>query len=526
MNPAASSATSKNPVALISTSNKTGIIELARTLVEKYQFTLISSGGTAAALKQANIPVTKVSDYTGAPEILGGRVKTLHPKVHGGILARLEVTEDLEDLERQQIQAIALVVVNLYPFAETIAKSGVTLDEAIEQIDIGGPTLIRAAAKNHKYVTILSDPSQYSSYLEEMESHSGKTSLEFRRSLALAAFQHTQSYDYAISQYLIQDLAQESQEPAESFVLIGQKPQTLRYGENPHQNAIWYQLEGSTRGWSNALQLQGKELSYNNLLDLEAARAIIAEFIDDLPCTVIVKHNNPCGVAIAETLADAYHKAFNADSISAFGGIVAFNQTLDASTATALISTFLECIVAPSYDPQALEILKAKPNLRVLELSDPVSGESNTVKIIAGGILVQKSDDIPVQPETWQIVTDLKPTSAEMAEMIFAWKVARHVKSNAIVITSDRTTIGIGAGQMNRVGSAQIALAQAQGGSSSYTMASDGFFPFDDTVKLAGASGIKFIVQPGGSIRDQDSIEAANDLGLIMAITHTRHFLH
>lgn len=527
----------KNPVALISTSDKTGSIELARTLVERYQFTIVSSGGTAAALKQAHIPVTKVSDYTGAPEILGGRVKTLHPKVHGGILARLEMAEDLEDLERQQIQAIALVVVNLYPFEETIAKSGVTPEEAIEQIDIGGPTLIRAAAKNHKYVTILSSPSQYSSYLEEMSKHNGETSWEFRRSMALAAFQHTQSYDYAISQYLARDLAK-SQKPPESFVLTGINPKPLRYGENPHQNATWYQLEGSTHGWSNAQQLQGKELSYNNLLDLEAARALIAEFIED-PCAVIIKHNNPCGVAIAETLADAYHKAFNADSISAFGGIVALNQTLDVSTANALTTTFLECIVAPSYDPQALEILKAKPNLRVLQLSNSSKGESNNVKIIAGGILVQKSDDIPVQPETWEIVTDLKPTDAEMAEMIFAWKVARHVKSNAIVITSDRTTIGIGAGQMNRVGSAQIALAQLNnqlkaqaelsGASKAIkggTMASDGFFPFDDTVKFAGAAGIGFIVQPGGSIRDRDSIAAANDLGIIMAVTHTRHFLH
>jgi phosphoribosylaminoimidazolecarboxamide formyltransferase / IMP cyclohydrolase len=511
-----------NPVALISVSDKTGVIDLARTLVDKYQFTIISSGGTATALKQAQVPVIKVSDYTGAPEILGGRVKTLHPKVHGGILARLELAEDLADLERQEIQAIALVVVNLYPFEQTIAKSGVTLDEAIEQIDIGGPTLIRAAAKNHKFVSVLSCPSQYSSYLAEMADRSS-TSLEFRRSLALAAFQHTQSYDYAISQYLAQS---SSPSPIAAFTLTGQNPQTLRYGENPHQEATWYQLEGSVRGWSNAQQLQGKELSYNNLLDLEAARAIISEFIDDKPCAVIVKHNNPCGVAIADTVTEAYQKAFNADSISAFGGIVAFNQTVDAATATALTSTFLECIVAPSYDPQALELLKAKPNLRILQLANLAQGEPSTLKIIAGGILVQKSDDLPVQSATWELVTTLKPTAAEIAEMVFAWKICRHVKSNAIVITSDRTTIGIGAGQMNRVGSAQIALAQAGDKAQGATLASDGFLPFDDTVKLAGAAGIKLVVQPGGSLRDPDSIQAANELGLIMATTHTRHFLH
>jgi len=519
-----------NPVALISVSDKTGVIELARTLVEKHQFTIISSGGTAMALKQAQIPVTKVSDYTGAPEILGGRVKTLHPKVHGGILARLEIAEDIEDLERQQIQAIALVVVNLYPFEQTVANSNVTLDEAIEQIDIGGPTLIRAAAKNHKYVTVLSSPNQYSSYLAEMADRNG-TNLEFRRSLALAAFQHTQSYDYAISQYLVQNLGQnlvQSSAPLSvaTFTLTGQNPQTLRYGENPHQEATWYQLEGSPRGWSNAQQFQGKELSYNNLLDLEAARTIMAEFMNDKPCAVIVKHNNPCGVAIAETLTEAYQKAFNADSISAFGGIVAFNQTVDATTASALTTTFLECILAPSFDPQALELLKAKPNLRVLQLENLVQAEPSTIKIIAGGILVQKSDDLPVQPQAWEIVTTLQPTAAEIAEMVFAWKVSRHVKSNAIVITRDRTTLGIGAGQMNRVGSAQIALNEAGEKAVGATLASDGFLPFDDTVKLAGAAGIKFIVQPGGSLRDADSIQAANELGLIMAITHTRHFLH
>ncbi len=544
------------PVALISVSDKTGIIELASVLVKNYGFTIISSGGTAAALKSAQIPVTKVADYTGAPEILGGRVKTLHPRVHGGILARLDVAADLEDLKTQQIQPIALVVVNLYPFSQTISQSGVTLDEAIEQIDIGGPTMIRAAAKNHQHVTVLVDSGQYADFLSELTAQNGKTSLEFRRLMALEAFRHTQSYDLAISSYLAEKvqtaenkLETKSEDFATgianstSFALVGQKPQVLRYGENPHQKASWYQFANS--GWSSAQQLQGKELSYNNLLDLEAARAIIAEFIDvnterknneqpseaklaSKPCAVIVKHNNPCGVAIAETLADAYQKAFDADAVSAFGGIVAFNQTVDFASAQALTATFLECLVAPSYDAAAIELLKSKPNLRVLALPNLTAGEETTVKIIAGGFLVQKSDDLPIAPETWEIVTNLKPTEPEMAEMAFAWKVARHVKSNAIVVTKNLTTIGIGAGQMNRVGAAQIAIAGALANQKiqGATLASDGFLPFDDTVKLAAAAGIKFIIQPGGSIRDQDSINAANDLGLIMVFTHTRHFWH
>jgi phosphoribosylaminoimidazolecarboxamide formyltransferase / IMP cyclohydrolase len=512
-------------LALLSTSNKTGLIDLARTLVEKFEFTLISSGGTAEALKAAQIPVTKVSEYTGAPEILGGRVKTLHPKIHGGILARVDLEADLADLAAQEMQAIALVVVNLYPFSQTIAKPDVSLDQAIEQIDIGGPTLIRGAAKNHKYVSVLSSPNQYADYLQELEAQNGSTSLEFRRLLALAAFQHTQAYDSAIATYLAQKFAP-SQEFPQTFTLTAQQPQSLRYGENPHQSAAWYQLGDIAQGWSGAIQLQGKELSYNNLLDLEAARQIVAEFISDQPSAVIVKHNNPCGVAIASTLTDAYDRAFNADSTSAFGGIVAINQPLDGDTAQAMTKTFLECIVAPDFTPEAIAILQSKPNLRALRLTDLSQGTPATLKLIAGGLLVQKSDELPVQPETWQVVTVLQPTDAQLAEMIFAWKVCRHVKSNAIVITSDRTTIGIGAGQMNRVGSAHIAIAQAGDKIHGATMASDGFFPFDDSVKLAATAGIKAIIQPGGSIRDRDSIQAADELGLVMIFTNIRHFLH
>jgi len=509
--------------ALLSVSDKTGLIDFARILVEEFQFNLISSGGTAQAIKAAGIPVTKVSDYTGAPEILGGRVKTLHPKVHGGILARVDLAEDREDLQANQIDSIELVAVNLYPFQQTIAKPGVSLEEAIEQIDIGGPAMIRAAAKNHKYVTILSNPSQYEACIAELRKNNGVISLELRRSLALTAFQHTQSYDLAISQYLA---AQAGESPIQSFVLSGHSPKSLRYGENPHQPATWYQIGSEPTGWSAATQLQGKELSYNNLLDLEAARRIIAEFGDETPCAVIVKHNNPCGVALAPSLAVAYQKAFAADSTSAFGGIVALNQTLDAETAQALTTTFLECVVATGCDPAAAEILAAKQNLRVLVLPDLAASEAETVRIIAGGMLVQQSDRLPVVPETWQIATQKQPTPEQLQELIFAWKVCRHVKSNAIVITKDLATLGIGAGQMNRIGSAQIALAQAGNGARGAILASDGFFPFDDTVRLAAANGIVAIVQPGGSMRDKDSIQAADELGLVMAIANIRHFLH
>lgn len=512
-------------LALLSTSDKTGLIDLARLLVEKYQFQLISSGGTAQAIAAAGLPVTKVSNYTGAPEILGGRVKTLHPKVHGGILARLALDEDRQDLENNQISPIALVVVNLYPFEQTVAKPDVPFAEAIEQIDIGGPTLIRAAAKNHPYVTVLSNPSQYDACLQELEANRGETSLEFRRSLALAAFRHTQAYDLAISNYLTQQIESQS-ESAPAFSLQGHNPKPLRYGENPHQVAIWYQLGEQATGWSAATQLQGKELSYNNLLDLEAARSIVAEFTEDLPCAVIVKHNNPCGVAIASTLVEAYQKAFAADSTSAFGGIVALNRSLDVTTAEALTTTFLECVVAPDCDPEAAAVLQAKSNLRVLTLPDLRQGTAETIRAIAGGLLVQKSDDLPVQPDTWQVVAERQPTPAQMQELIFAWKVCRHVKSNAITIARDLTTLGIGAGQMNRVGSAQIALTQAGEKAQGAVLASDGFFPFDDTVRAAAAAGIEAIVQPGGSIRDKDSIKAANELGLVMVLTNVRHFLH
>lgn len=504
-------------LALLSVSNKTGIGDLARSLVEEFGFDIISSGGTAKTLKDAGIPVTKVSDYTGSPEILGGRVKTLHPRIHGGILARRDMEEHIIDLENNQIRPIDLVVVNLYPFTETIAKPGVTLADAVEQIDIGGPAMLRAAAKNYAHLTVLCDPAQYGEYLQELRQNE-VVSLEFRQKCALKGFLHTASYDHAIASYLAGTQTQE-------FTLSGTQIQSLRYGENPHQPAAWYQTGSEATGWAAATKLQGKELSYNNLVDLEAARQIIAEFTDS-PAATIIKHNNPCGTAEATNIFEAYQKAFNADSTSAFGGIVALNRPLDAATATELTKTFLECVVVPGCDAAAQEILTKKGNVRLLILPDLLTGPKETVKAIAGGFLVQSTDDIIADPTQWQVVTERQPTPQELGELLFAWKVCKHVKSNAIVITSDRTTLGIGAGQMNRVGSTKIAITQAGEKAQGAFLASDGFFPFDDTIRAAAAAGITAIVQPGGSLRDKDSIKAANELGLLMVITGVRHFLH
>ncbi|MFS8119686.1 MAG: bifunctional phosphoribosylaminoimidazolecarboxamide formyltransferase/IMP cyclohydrolase [Microcoleus sp.] len=510
-------------LALLSVSNKIGLIDLARSLVEEFEFDIISSGGTASALKEAGIPVTKVAEYTGSPEILGGRVKTLHPRIHGGILARRDVPQDIADLTENQIRAIDLVVVNLYPFEQTIAKPGVTLADAIEQIDIGGPAMLRASAKNHAHLTVLCNPDQYNTYLAELRQNGGEASLKFRQERALETFEHTANYDRAIANYLSSQSAA-SKLPQE-FSVSGNELQTLRYGENPHQAATWYQSGTTPTGWTTSTILQGKELSYNNLVDLEAARRLIVEF-PETPAAAILKHTNPCGTALGTTISEAYQKAFDTDSVSAFGGIVALNRPIDAATATALTKTFLECIVAPGCEPEAEEIIKKKAKVRVLILPDLTQGPAQTVKIIAGGLLVQDSDNVVEETSKWRAVTEKQPTAEELAELLFAWKVAKHVKSNAIVVTRDRTTIGVGAGQMNRVGSVKLALEQAGNKSKGAILASDGFFPFDDSVKTAAEAGIIAIVQPGGSMRDQDSIEAANKLGITMVFTDIRHFLH
>ncbi|MGB3311468.1 MAG: bifunctional phosphoribosylaminoimidazolecarboxamide formyltransferase/IMP cyclohydrolase [Nodosilinea sp.] len=512
-------------LALLSVSDKTGLVELAKTLVEEFGFDLISSGGTAKAIAAANLPVTKVSDYTGSPEILGGRVKTLHPKIHGGILARQDLPADQQDLADNGIRPLDLVVVNLYPFEQTIAKDGVTMADAIENIDIGGPAMLRAAAKNHAYLTVLCSAEQYGPYLDALRASEGQVPLEFRQACARAAFWHTASYDQAIATYLTASTSDSDALP-QQWAMTGRQQATLRYGENPHQSAAWYRTGSIPTGWAGAEQLQGKELSYNNLVDLEAARRIIAEFPADRPAAAVLKHTNPCGVAMGDTLATAYRRAYDADDVSAFGGIVVLNRAIDADTAQQLTGTFLECIVAPGCDSAAREILAKKQNLRVLVLEDLLTGPKQVVNAIAGGFLLQAPDTYRDDPATWQIVTEAQPNEAELAEMLFAWRVVKHVKSNAIVVTHQQQTLGIGAGQMNRVGSVSIALAQAGAKARGAVLSSDGFFPFDDSVRTAAAAGIRAVVQPGGSRRDDDSIKAANELGLIMAMTGVRHFLH
>jgi phosphoribosylaminoimidazolecarboxamide formyltransferase/IMP cyclohydrolase len=508
-------------LALISVTDKTGIVDFARQLTEEFDFEIISSGGTAKTLQSAGIPVIKVGEYTGSPEILGGRVKTLHPRIHGGILARRDWESDLAEMEANQIRPFDLVVVNLYPFEQTIANPDVTTAQAIEQIDIGGPAMLRASAKNFAHLTVISNPKYYEQYLSQLRQNNGEISLEFRQKMAGETFALTNAYDGAIASYFASLNGETTR-----FNLAGNALQTLRYGENPHQSATWYGSGTMAHGWGKATLLQGKELSYNNLVDLEAARRLIAEFGSEEPAAAILKHTNPCGVAIGGSLVEAYTKAFNADAISAFGGIVALNQAIDEATAKELTKTFLECVVAPDCSPEARDILAKKSKVRILLLPDLSTGEKQTVKVIAGGFLVQAADDLVETPDDWRVVTEKQPTAAQLAELLFAWKVSKHVKSNAIVVTKNQTTLGVGAGQMNRVGSTKIALEQAGEAAKGGYLASDGFFPFDDSVRTAAQFGIEAIVQPGGSLKDQDSINAANELGLIMVLTGIRHFLH
>jgi phosphoribosylaminoimidazolecarboxamide formyltransferase/IMP cyclohydrolase len=510
------------PTALLSVSDKRGLVPLAEGLLGN-GFRLLSSGGTATALAEAGLPVTRVAAHTGAPEILGGRVKTLHPRIHGGILARRDDPSHRADLEAQAIDPIDVVVVNLYPFVRTVADPAVDWQTAIETIDIGGPAMVRAAAKNHADVAVLTDPEQYGGFLAALAA--GAVDLELRRRLALAAFRHTATYDTAIAAWLESRLG----EDPEPLRLSLPSRQSLRYGENPHQSATWYGREGV--GWGAAVQLQGKELSYNNLLDLEAALATVREFgygPDAEPAAVVIKHTNPCGVATGPDGVEALGRALDADRVSAFGGIVALNTPIEAAAAEQLTSLFLECVVAPSVRPEARELLAAKANLRVLEL-DPEAislAERRQLRSILGGVLGQDLDDQPVEPAAWTVASQRPPDGQEERDLRFAWKLVRHVRSNAIVVAKGGRSLGIGAGQTNRVGSAQLALAAAGEGARGAVLASDGFFPFDDTVRLAAAHGITAVIHPGGSLRDGDSIRACDDLGLAMLVTGRRHFLH
>ena len=516
-----------SPLALVSVSDKTNIVPFCKDLIEKFDYKILSSGGTAKYLLDAKIPVIKVADFTNSPEILEGRVKTLHPKIHGGILAKRSDEKHKRDVEKNKLELIDLVVVNLYPFKKKVEEE-CSWEDAIENIDIGGPSMIRSAGKNHRYVSVLVDPIQYDEFIEENEK--GSLNEEFKAKLALEAFQHTADYDTAIANWMSKEKGLLSSKHIESYPLI----KSLRYGENPHQKALWYGL--SNIGWNSAEQLQGKELSYNNLLDLESALSTVLEFgYGDKPdyklnacASVILKHNNPCGASVNNLQSNAFKNALRCDSVSAFGGIVAFNSNVDKDTAITLKNIFLECIVAPAFDEEALEVLKIKKNLRILRLSKNKLTLRNQTssKSIMGGLLIQDTDNIEDERNNWISVTKNKPTDQQALDLNFAWKICKHVKSNAIVIAKDQKTIGIGAGQMNRVGAAKLALEAAKEECSGAVLASDGFFPFGDTVELANDYGISSIIQPGGSLRDEESIDICNSKGMSMIFTKKRHFLH
>jgi phosphoribosylaminoimidazolecarboxamide formyltransferase/IMP cyclohydrolase len=493
--------------AILSVSDKSGIIELAKTLRAK-RVEILSTGGTAKHLSDAGIEVTPVASWSGAPEILGGRVKTLTPKVFGAILHHREKPDHLADIARLGIPPIDLVVVNLYPFEETIAKEGVTTEEAVEQIDIGGPSMLRAAAKNFRHVLPLSDPSLYTEFIRQFES--GEISEEFRRKCAVAVFEKTSKYDTAIANYL-----REPRTENRELLLRLSKFQDLRYGENPQQEAAFY-ADGKPFD-----QLQGKELSYNNLLDLDSAIRLAHAFRE--PAAAVIKHTNPCGVARRQSVSEALRGAIEADSISAFGGIVGINREFNDECVRAIESLFLEVIVAPSFSPSALESLKRKKNLRVILAALP----SNPMdyRSAAGGILAQSVDHI-APPETWKVVTTRHPSSSEMAGLEFAWIVCAHVKSNAIVLTSAAHSIGIGAGQMSRVDAAKVAIMKATAPTADSVAASDAFFPFRDGLDILADAGVRAVIQPGGSVRDADVIAAAEERGLAMVFTGERHFRH
>ena len=523
---------SPTPLALLSVSNKSGIVEFAQALIQS-GFGLLSTGGTYQLLKEHDVAVTEVSDYTGFPEMMDGRVKTLHPKIHGGILARRGMDDDV--MSAHSIERIDLVVVNLYPFAQTIARADVTMDEAIENIDIGGPTMVRAAAKNHAHVGIVTDPKDYQRVLTALNSGTQLTPA-LRYDLAVKAFEHTAQYDGMIANFL-GSRVNDTQEPetfARTFNVQLTKAQDLRYGENPHQQAAFYidSQADSQASIATAQQLQGKALSYNNIADTDAALECVKTF--SAPACVIVKHANPCGVAINHDQVAAYRTAFSTDPESSFGGIIAFNTPLTVATAKAIVdSQFVEVIIAPSIEEGVLQITASKKNVRVLVSGTlPKPDQRNTqldYKRVTGGLLVQEQDLGRVGVNALKIVTDVQPTEAQIADLLFSWNVAKYVKSNAIVYGKNQRTIGIGAGQMSRVNSARIAAIKAEHAglvTTGAVMASDAFFPFRDGIDNAAQVGVTAIIQPGGSMRDEETIAAANEHGIAMVFTGMRHFRH
>ncbi|MBR4853751.1 MAG: bifunctional phosphoribosylaminoimidazolecarboxamide formyltransferase/IMP cyclohydrolase [Alistipes sp.] len=507
--------------ALISVSDKTGVVEFAQQL-RSLGWEIIATGGTMKLLSDSGVEVINISDVTGFPEICDGRVKTLHPKVHGGLLARRDDESHLKALKDNAIEFIDMVCVNLYPFRQTIAKPDVTMEDAIENIDIGGPSMLRSAAKNYKDVTVVCNPENYAKIIEEIKAN-GNTTVETRLQLSAEAYTHTAQYDSMIATYM-RKAAGLNEKLFLEFDLV----QGLRYGENPHQQAKFYgSAEAGAYSLANAKQLNGKELSYNNIQDANAALCIVREF--DEPFCVGLKHMNPCGAAIGTDVVDAWTKAYEADKVSIFGGIVAVNREVNREVAELMKPIFLEIIMAPSFSEEALEVLSTKKNLRLLQV-DMTKDESvvNQYVSVNGGLLVQDLDKKTAEVTAEMCVTEAKPSAEQVTDLNFGWRIVKHVKSNAIVVVKDGHTVGVGAGQMNRVGSAEIALKQAQaaGFTEGLVLASDGFFPFDDTVTLAAQYGVTAIVQPGGSVRDEDSVKKANECGISMVCTGMRHFKH
>lgn len=508
--------------ALISVYDKTGVAEFGRRIATA-GYELVSTGGTHRTLtEEGGLGVRQVADVTGSPEILDGRVKTLHPVIHGGLLARRESPDQMAELSSHGIETIDLVVVNLYPFADTISRPGVTLDDALENIDIGGPTMLRAAAKNFPSVAVVVDPSDYG-WVADKLSGSGLTE-EDRRGLAAKAFRHVSEYDAVVTSYLSAS-GEENEALPDRLTISLDKVAGLRYGENPHQpGALYAPIGASAAGIAGATQLHGRELSYNNLMDADAAWRTVSDFTE--PTVAVVKHNNPCGLASRDAVAEAYLQAYEGDTVSAFGGIVAINRIVDAVTAQAMDPVFYEVVIAPGYDDDALEILKRKRNLRILTVGAGPTEAALDLRPIAGGMLVQSPDNIAEDPAEWRTVTEREPSAAERQDLAFAWKAAKHIKSNAIVFAKDRALVGMGAGQPNRVVSVHLSQRIAGEKAKGSVLASDAFLPFPDNIELAAGAGVTAIAQPGGSVRDEEVIAAADQAGLAMVFTGVRHFRH
>lgn len=517
----------KIKTALISVSDKTGIVEFAKFLSEN-RVEILSTGGTATLLKENSLSVTMVSEYTGFPEMMDGRVKTLHPKIHGGLLGKRDDANHMKVMKEHGIKPIDMLVVNLYPFEETISKEDCSFEDAVENIDIGGPSMMRSAAKNHKDVAVVANSRRYEKIMQELKDNDFSIGKKTRLSLAQEAFAHISRYDSLISDYLLEKSETSKSHYPENHHILLRKIQDLRYGENPHQSAAFYiDARSGNTDITQAQQLQGKELSFNNIIDLDAALKVVLEFKET--ASVIIKHTNPCGIGIDESLVEAYKKAKETDPVSAFGGIIGFNRIVDASTAEEIVMTFIEAMIAPDYEKKALEILSKKKNLRLMKLSGGVgkmNGGNLDIKRVSGGLLLQNNDDIDLVESQLKVVTKRQPSQDQWKALRFAWKAAKHVKSNAIVFAKKDRTIGIGAGQMSRVDSTKIAVEKAKSSLKGTVMASDAFFPFRDAIDAAAENGIAAIIQPGGSIKDEEVITAANEHKIAMVFTGIRHFKH